>query len=66
MADITMCANQGCPRRKDCHRFTATESQYWQPYSEFKWDNKKGCDDFWSNEGCRNGKISREGKLNER
>ena len=29
MADITMCGGDGCPKKSECHRHTATPSQ-WQ------------------------------------
>lgn len=36
MADITMCANQECPSKDKCYRFTAHPNQYWQSWAEFK------------------------------
>ena len=48
MADISCCGNQTCPQRMKCHRYTVPPSDY-QWYSEFKWDDKDGCEDFWDN-----------------
>jgi len=52
MADISMCKNQECKSKDNCHRFTAPANRHWQTYAEFT--PKKGedkCDDFWDNSG---------------
>jgi len=48
MPDISMCANQTCPKRNECYRFTATPSPYRQSYASFQ--PKPGdsqCEYFW-------------------
>ncbi len=42
MADISMCANAKCTRRKNCYRATARASTY-QSYSDFKQDEWGDC-----------------------
>jgi hypothetical protein len=48
MADITMCANQQCPSRETCYRFTAPPG-YWQSMRDFKPDESGKCEDYWNN-----------------
>ena len=48
MADITKCSGVGCPIKESCHRYTAP-SGFLQSYSDFKFDEEKGCDYFWNN-----------------
>lgn len=47
MPDISMCKNTECPLKDTCYRFTATPSEPVQSYSDFKYDEKKGCDYYW-------------------
>ena len=47
MSDISKCANDTCPLRKDCYRFTAPPG-YWQLYNAYQHKDGK-CDDFRSN-----------------
>ena len=55
MADITMCSGEGCPRKKQCYRYTAPKSNFWQSYFAkvpLRKD-KKGkitCEFFWKDE----------------
>lgn len=58
MPDISMCKNTECPLKDTCYRFTATPSEPVQSYSDFKYDEKKGCDYYW--------KIKKKIKKNER
>lgn len=55
MADITMCNDQMCPRRLECHRYTAVPTPQWQ--SQFsdspRVPGSQACEQFWSNEGRR-------------
>tara|TARA_R110000737_G_C14624761_1_gene494607 strand:- start:34167 stop:34343 length:177 start_codon:yes stop_codon:yes gene_type:complete len=50
MPDISMCANQFCPRKEDCYRFTATPSPHRQSYAVFKPDADGDCEHYWDNE----------------
>ena len=48
MADITMCANQECPKRLDCKRYIAIPNKIWQSYFTTypeAYDGK--CKHFW-------------------
>lgn len=50
MPDISMCANEECPKRNECYRFTATPSPYRQSYAVFNVPNDSDrCDNFWPN-----------------
>jgi hypothetical protein len=48
MPDITMCKGTDCPLKKECYRFLASPSEFWQsyfldpPYKEGK------CTEFWN------------------
>lgn len=47
MADITLCSNDNCPRRKECYRAQCTPNPQYQSYSLFIYDGKTGkCEDF--------------------
>lgn len=50
MPDITMCLNETCTLRKDCHRHEAKPNSY-QSYAEFvptkNDDGKETCKYFW-------------------
>lgn len=48
MADITMCANFDCPRRKQCYRATARPSMN-QSWCEFSGDSYGTCEFFIQN-----------------
>jgi len=45
MADITMCNNKDCPKKKDCYRYMAIAENF-QCYADFVFENKK-CDYFY-------------------
>lgn len=47
MSDITMCLNDGCPKRESCYRYIAEEDAYAQSYCNFKYDDENGCKWFW-------------------
>lgn len=50
MPDITMCEGEGCDRKKQCYRHTATPSEYRQSYFvESPVDIHGECDHFWTN-----------------
>ena len=47
MADISMCAGEGCEVKETCYRSQATPSKYRQSY--IKPDiQKKDCDYYWN------------------
>lgn len=53
MPDISMCANQTCPSRLLCYRYTAQPSE-WQPYQEREpGAGQERCEDYWDNTGRR-------------
>jgi hypothetical protein len=49
MADITMCANQQCPSRETCYRFTAPANELRQSMADFKPNESGKCEDYWNN-----------------
>lgn len=52
MADITMCKGNGCPKKVQCYRYSATVNHYRQSYFitvPIKED--KSCDHFIDNKG---------------
>lgn len=49
MPDISMCANEACPLKNKCYRYTATPTMYRQAYADFAPDDKGECDYFWEN-----------------
>lgn len=52
MADISMCLGEGCPKKKQCHRYTAHPNPYAQSYSDFdKRCPNNNYQDFWDNTG---------------
>ena len=36
MADISMCLHKDCPKARECYRFNAPITKYYQSYMEFK------------------------------
>jgi hypothetical protein len=50
MPDISMCANQSCPRKEDCYRFKATSSLHIQHFGSYAPDADGDCEGFWDNE----------------
>lgn len=58
MADITKCKGKGCPIKKTCYRFTATESEFRQawllgtPVEEI--DGKFECAFYWETQKPKN------------
>ena len=51
MPDISMCSSNTCPLKESCYRFTATPSQFWQSYADFKYNEvTKECNHYWNNE----------------
>ena len=49
MPDITMCKDEQCPKKEQCHRFTAKPDEYAQSY--FMQTPRKGkeCVYYWPN-----------------
>lgn len=56
MADISMCSNDVCAKRKNCYRYTAIHNPYYQAYAIFS-NDKEGCEYFWDNSKKRNANI---------
>lgn len=51
MPDIAMCANQNCPKRNECYRYTATPSPTRQSYASFQPTlGSDRCEYFWPND----------------
>lgn len=46
--DITLCKDGGCPRNKECYRYTATPSEYQYWFIESPRKGKK-CEFFMGN-----------------
>ena len=57
MPDISMCANQVCPKREECFRYRATPSEFRQSFGEFFW---RACDHFWPLEDATGPILSME------
>jgi hypothetical protein len=50
MADISKCADNLCPSKETCYRYTAPESLYWQSYGSFnREEDAYNCDMYWDN-----------------
>jgi hypothetical protein len=49
MADITKCANEHCPSKEQCYRYTAPDG-VWQSFSFFKPDETGKCKYFSAND----------------
>jgi hypothetical protein len=47
MPDISKCANEECPLKDSCYRWTSTPNEYWQSYGDFKHDEENGCEYYW-------------------
>ena len=49
MADITMCLDSTCPKRKKCYRFTAKPNEYRQSYfsDSPREDGAVGCKEYY-------------------
>lgn len=61
MADITMCDNNTCSRRKFCYRFTAPKNDLMQSYFTGKTGPNNDCGYFWDNKGMHvNTKIDEQ------
>lgn len=54
MPDITMCKDNDCPKKEECHRFTAISDKIGQPY--FLQTPRKGkhCVYYWPNNQIKN------------
>ena len=46
MPDISMCKNETCKLKKECYRYMATPSKYWQTYADIEPNKKGDCDYF--------------------
>lgn len=51
MADISMCAGEGCPLKAECYRYTAPKNECWQAFFAYvPYDHAyKGCEYFSDN-----------------
>lgn len=50
MPDISMCAREDCPLKKDCYRNAASgtvPNEHWQAWTTFGGDDPAGCEDYW-------------------
>ena len=50
MPDISMCANEECPLKEKCYRYTSEPDKYLQSYGDFKPDENGECEYFWDTE----------------
>lgn len=54
MSDIAKCADDKCPSKDFCHRFTAPDSEFSQAYGQFeREEDAYNCDMFWDNGICK-------------
>ena len=54
MNDIAKCADDKCPSKDFCYRFTAPESVFGQAYGQFeREEDAYNCDMFWDNGICK-------------
>jgi hypothetical protein len=50
MPDISKCANENCPMKHSCYRYTAQPSEYWQSYGSFEYSFvTDSCKYYWYN-----------------
>lgn len=50
MPDISMCANENCPSKANCYRFTAQPNPWRQAYADFKpAPGSDRCDSYTDN-----------------
>ena len=54
MSDIAKCADDKCPSKDFCYRFTAPVSEFYQAYGQFeREEDAYNCDMFWDNGICK-------------
>ena len=53
MPDISMCTAHSCPLKTECYRYMAEPNPFRQAYSNFSYNEKEGCDDFWQMENSK-------------
>lgn len=59
MADISMCSGDGCDKRKQCYRHTATPNPFLQAY--FIAPPPSPCEFFWDNGNDNTDEIRSDG-----
>ena len=47
MPDISKCANEACPDKDKCYRYTSQPNNYFQNYDDFAPDEKTGICDYF-------------------
>jgi hypothetical protein len=47
VADISMCAGAGCPKKLECYRHTAPANSHWQSYFSPPRKADGSCKYFW-------------------
>jgi hypothetical protein len=48
MSDIAKCADNKCPSKHFCYRFTSPDSEFYQAYGQFeREEDAYNCDMFW-------------------
>jgi hypothetical protein len=67
MADITMCAGDGCPKKGLCYRYLAVPDEHWQSFfTEVPTYTKDGCEYFIPiGRRKKNKNVSLENLLND-
>jgi hypothetical protein len=54
MSDIAKCADDKCPSKDFCYRFTAPESEVLKAYGQFeREEDAYNCNMFWNNGICK-------------
>jgi hypothetical protein len=51
MPDISMCKNEKCKFKEDCHRFIVKPNEFMQVYGDFNCKDKVGMDTFFWQKG---------------
>lgn len=60
MADISKCADEKCPSKQKCKRYTAL-SGFWQAYTNFnRQEDEQNCNHFIDNEKDKTNRCNRQ------
>lgn len=48
MPDISKCANEDCPLKNTCYRYTSKPNELWQSYNNYSYNKEANeCKDYW-------------------
>lgn len=55
MPDISKCANEDCPLKNTCYRYTSKPNELWQSYNNYSYNKETNeCKDYWKDETVTN------------